>query len=63
MLYQLSYPREAFILAKPDGQPPKSPHLTKLAEENAREFEETHDESGHPLTTRDGQGRESEGRR
>ncbi len=62
MLYQLSYPREAFILAKSEV-PPKSPHLTKLAEENAREFQETHDESGHPLTTRNGQGRESEGRR
>jgi hypothetical protein len=40
-----------------------SPHMNALREANVRDWEETHDESGHPLTTRDGLGRESEGRR
>ena len=40
-----------------------SPHLQKLAESAAREWKETHDESGFPLTTRDGQGREHGQRR
>jgi hypothetical protein len=40
-----------------------SPHLKALADANVREFEATHDESGYPLTTQDGLGREHGGRR
>jgi hypothetical protein len=35
-----------------------SPHLKAMAEANAREWRETHDESGHPTTEYDALGRE-----
>ncbi len=35
-----------------------SPHLQEMAESNAREWRETHDESGHPTTDYDALGRE-----
>jgi hypothetical protein len=39
-----------------------SEHLRKLADENVREWEATHDETGQPTTFRDGLGRESDRR-